>query len=975
MRELITGQNIVWQNLNDVLYNEQGGVYTVQALISAGSISQTIDVRVKVNKAIATDIVVIQGLDNVEYGYLNMAHDNTLLNLEIEPYDGFVKLPNKVFVKLDGDNETTTQEVFVEWQYQDILARMTIAGGSYTKANNRAAKATIYVLIDSYDENGNAVLDSQGNIVKVRSGIQTLDVDVIVKDRSIKHYEVSYDGINYLALEDLVYSSKYNSENHTNELLINPYTLQNAIIDDPRFNTTAWTYSENFGERIHKYKYLNEDRKEVKGTLTSITSANKNITYYENNKVVIVAVYNAKTNSYTYCEKDGKTIANNTKMIDTIYASEDNFVYFTDVRVACNGKDFEGNDYYRYYDLRNDNYSIYDTDKQGQTLTNDLYKGRNVTLELTVGEARREGANRNELTCAQDALSLTVAPLKNSQGEFEKDLKVRILDMSYESGLDKDIYYVDIYGIIDSFDTSVEYPINGITNREILGKDSSKYFRTDLGSRVELAKYIFDNISFDGANINNIYFEILSMSGSGETFTVELKELRRSGGKVNFSGGVGKLVVNFGSDDENFAGGAQEFNIPICYVDRTIQQIMFNEQNAPNFTTFVNSSNELVTGFEFDPYKDYNNTELGFGEFEQGYLKNGQYGIRLKVKASDYDIMTGTHITQLEKGVHYIYFDLTLDQPGADKFGLKFNDSRVKFGYKGGYYTVDASIGTGTSKQSITYPVNIKSREIDKTKATSGFSSNVFKVEPGAFKIKVYDYIGQVNINRALIDDIFAVLTTEFQVYFAGFDDPFTFTLGGTIQNQGNLTIKEEEEDHKTFFQMDTTQSISYKGGKLRFYLTLPGYGMGAKGQQQAEVLFDLAEQYVLFANASADNGTEYIGSNPYKLGESMINYLKDGLSVSEIAELDAAFSYNKSENLYYVTNPYYFILQDGIKMPDKAYAYVADKGIYDQYNQIITSEGLNAQTKIDNLVSENPDSIKRYLVSSLWSGVHYANR
>ncbi|HKL73968.1 MAG TPA: hypothetical protein VJ903_03655 [Clostridia bacterium] len=974
-REVITGENIVWQNLNNVLYTEQGGVYTVQAQISAGSIAQTIDVRVKVNKAVATDIVIIPELDGVEYSYLNTENDNTLKNLVIEPYDGFVKLPQKVLVKLQGATDISTQEVFVEWQYADILNDMTIAGGSYTRDNNKAAKATIYVLMDSYDEDGKPILDNEGNIVQVRAGVQTLEVDVIVLDRTIKHYEVSYDGVNYIALEDLVYSYQYNNNNFTNELLLNPYTLQNALISDSRFNTKAWTYSEKFTEFIHKYRYLNEEREEIKGTLTSTTDKDNNITYYDSsNNVVNIAIYNEKTQTYTYYEKDGKTEATNTQAIDSIYASEYNFAYFTKVRIACNGTDNQGHNYYRYYDLNEDNYYIYDTDRQSKTLTNNLYKGRNITMELTVGEANVSGANINELTCAKDARSLVVAPIKQTtEGEFEDNLRVRILDMSYESGLDKSIYYIDIYGIIDGFDTKVEYPTTGLTNKEILGKDSQNYFRTDTGSRMEIVKYSFNNISYNDDYINNIYFEILNMSGSGENFSIELKELQRSAGKINYSGGVGKLVVTFGNSEDNIAGGTQKFNIPVCFVDRTIEQIVYNAEYAPNFTTFINSSNELVSGFEFDPFVTYNNSVNGFGEFEQGYLKKGQYGIILKLKASDYDVYTGTHITQLERGIPYIYFDLEKDQPGTTKFGLTFNDSKVQMNYKGGYYTVDSSIGSGTAKQTITYPVNIKSRKVDKTKAKLGFSANVFKINPDTFKVKVYDYIGEANINRALINDIFAVQTTSFYVYFEGFEDPFMYTLGGYAESSDQFSLQEEESEFTMDFKMDTTQSISYKGGKLRFFLTLPGYGMGSKGQQEAEVLFNLQEQYVLFVNAASDSGNEYMGSNAYDLGESMLGYLREGLSNDEIEKLEEALTYHTSENMYFITNPYYFILQNGIKMPDKVYAYVSDKATYTSYNTILANDGISAQQNINTLISEkqaqDPNGIERYFVNTLWSG------
>ncbi len=170
-------------------------------------------------------------------------------------------------------------------------------------------------------------------------------------------------------------------------------------------------------------------------------------------------------------------------------------------------------------------------------------------------------------------------------------------------------------------------------------------------------------------------------------------------------------------------------------------------------------------------------------------------------------------------------------------------------------------------------------------------------------------------------------------------------------------------------FRMDTTQSINYKGGSLRFYMTIPGYGMGAKGQQEAEVLFQLAEQYVMFVNAAAENGQEYIGDDPYKLGQSMADYLKDGLSSDELDKLEEAFGYNKTENLYHITNPYYFILQDGIKMPDKVYAYVANKEVYEEYNHILANEGLNAQAKIDDLIQDHGSKISVYLVNSLWSG------
>ena len=200
------------------------------------------------------------------------------------------------------------------------------------------------------------------------------------------------------------------------------------------------------------------------------------------------------------------------------------------------------------------------------------------------------------------------------------------------------------------------------------------------------------------------------------------------GKQIGYTGGVGRLIATFGDSKEIATAGTQTFDIPIVYVERTVENIKFTtagiqDGGIGNTAPFYN---EKTKRFEFDPFVVYDADENGFNDGCQGYLKYGQYGATLQFKPTKIDEV----LNLLLKTSGY---DLT-EQNTPDFIGLSFNDSTVMLKTEGGSFEVFAEIqnvysdaknddhknidhsgkltDSEISKQRISYKVRVMSRKV-----------------------------------------------------------------------------------------------------------------------------------------------------------------------------------------------------------------------------------------------------------------------
>ena len=833
-----------------VEYTPGGGEYTVKAYIGAGSLRQEFDVVVRIEKAMLLGIV---NTDEAGISAAGTYHGNEMLvyernagldvyelkNLVIEPFVGFVNMGEfKTNAYVDYNGRKDYSSYGLPSEIEVLLDRKN--GTETTKLSviwdYSAVLSVMSINGGEYDEKETNTIvlakvykdvDEDGNPVNV----QTARVSVSVTNRAIKHYEVSYDPKGakgtYAAIDDLIYTKFNGGATSTYELLLDPYNLKNAMFEsNNRINATSATYSEEITDE----------------------SGNANAT----------------------------------------------FTYFRYAKAICEGG------YEITYMLTSDNYKIYDARTGYATVKSNLYTGRNVTVELTVGadvtdsEAARKGAS--------DAYGLRVAPKTNgkdyvpsstSEKVFRDAIDVRILDMTYETGkgLDKDAYYIDVYGIIESFDKTVNYD-ETVSGKTIIGKDNSKYAWGEgyNGTISNIVSHTFDTISYDGAdaNVNRYAIETVKGNGAGGV-AVTLKKATGSGAgrQIGYGGGVGRLIVTFGSASEQATGGVQTFDVPVIYVERTVESVLFVTSAAEGTTApFYNSSTNT---FEFDPFVRYVNNPDGFaqdeatGNYEQGYLKYGQYGATLRFKETAIDkalnVTLKTSSYDLSEQVNTQYVGLTFSDSSItiktsggtfDVYGIVSNSgkdselSRQRIPFKAKFKSRIAGVNTAvphgtTADGEVVYYHKLAEESNEYYEIVNGFTANLFvdgvltdktvtldngdiltvkcldkdKLEKA---LKVYDYIGKFNIGEEISRGVFKNRAGQvYYVYGKGTTTPVRFVYGKNATDYIGEVVVNGKKNKVTFIL--TSEEISgevdgelYNNGVQMIFKMDATYGINYRG-------------------------------------------------------------------------------------------------------------------------------------------------
>jgi hypothetical protein len=834
-------------DVSNLRYNFLGGVYYVLATIAQGTqIEQTFEVPIQINPSQLRSIIALSPEEaeeqDIEFDYnrLDLNEDGTISRLLIEPFEGFVGLPQMVKAKFRNSEEEVL--VYVEWSFNHIVQIMSIGGGEFTKANQNAAIATIYML-----ENQTIKENGEEKEVQVRVAQQSIEVDVFVYDRTIIEYQVSYleEGDDFVIIDDQPNKNEYNPS----------YLFVDGVIP---INPYQKAYSE-------------------------------------------------------------------------VFDSPD-FAYFRRAKIILNNMGADGMPYDTaqpeiVFELAQKNYVIYDRATGLPTNVKNLYTGRDVVVNLRVGI--------DEPSIAPDARVLTI-------GKNGKSMEARIMDMTYSKGLDKNEYFVDVYGVITEKDGNqyshfVDFEPT-VSDKLIEGKDYARFG--------ELATYRFDEIRYDDKHINTRFID------------------GRERGKIGFSGGTARIYAIFGNE----FGGEQTHIINIHYVDRTINRL-FEPDPAivPYYEKVVDPTDEMSFSFVFDPFKPYVNTTQPLGAGEQGYLALGSRGTTILFNdGTTLDLSSEENISRAN-------------------IQVLWDDSDVRIRVAGGYYSVEAIVGEGPTEQRITYPVMFKSRKVKTSVDIFGYQEGfkgIFKDGAESEILKVYDFLEQPNLTKAIGENLFVNAGEKFRVYFEGFDDEYMeFTMGQfagepegdkrVVRSYRGLGAEKElvstfelatEEYNKLLmsFAIDPSRPLSYKGGEMRFYMTMPGFAMGEDGQQKATISVKIKEQYIAtIRQAQMDN------RNPASASHIQV----EGRNHN-------AITYTEGDlNSYHITKPYYYITRGGVPMPDYIWIYVTTKEWrqrIDNQEATVTydANGVATAQYTDTETGQTYQTqLEAYYVNAIWSG------
>jgi len=488
-------------------------------------------------------------------------------------------------------------------------------------------------------------------------------------------------------------------------------------------------------------------------------------------------------------------------------------------------------------------------------------------------------------------------------------IDVTIADMTYASGL-TEAYYIDPYGI----KTDVANPAyDPKYAQSVVYSDGTHTIITESGLQYTC------EVTFDPSDLGNVY--------NGKKRVA-----------LDYTGGVSRLYARIGNE----LGGVQTIVIPVYYENRTITKL-FESAEAPYF---VGEADQRATSyFKFDPFKIYS--------VEQCYPQAG-------------------NITFYSAEGSQIYgsFANSPDSP----IKVVWDDSKVKINYKGSDDSIvvaHISAADGSYAQKIAFNVKVLNRTV------TGYT-NVLK-NPDII-IKPYQYNSSENVTRDVVNDIFT--TGQFTVHFGGYDpaDPstrnpdmpsITFTMGSTAQyhtvdGEDKLPFADESEKNlRIEFRMDTARPLSYKGKDARFYVTIPGFGMGEKGQQWASIDVPVEEQYILqvWYMHNSQAYSNLVDWAKAKYGSGAIDHL--------ILRKNAQFSASNNPLLYDIQTPYFFINMGGFELPTDIRIGVGPKGgTYEQDGNYPTGYKVTYQyiNEEGNTVTETKAATAPYSVEVYWS-------
>lgn len=546
--------------------------------------------------------------------------------------------------------------------------------------------------------------------------------------------------------------------------------------------------------------------------------------------------------------------------------TSDGFYYFDGVTFTLMGG------VKKTFDLSGIDYRIYDNDTKLPTVTDRLYTGRNVVVEMRMNAGAVYDANGEQILARNAAITVLI--------------NVRILNMSYvQGGGFTTDYIVDMYG--EWFSSALE----------------NSFDRTYTGYNKLMETNLKDKF---GREVSEITVEEKDENGTNYTLTPDQITFDLANVNPNFVGGTGTAYAEFGNE----FGGKQRVEIRLDYLKRVLVGVF-------------DAGSVTATGYETNVPNYYANLSIAANrealnikeKSVERITDGGKYGDSafLIDPYSAYDKDTFFPTSAVRVAFDDGSADGLIYDASTAPVPLSWDTGRMFVDYYGGVFSVKAAIGEGEAKQTVTYRLYTLSRKVKSNSSENPFGGLVKSSFDG---IRPYKYMYSGNVEKALAADIFT--SGAFDINFEE-GTPLRYTLGRTAASGqivgssplfGNLAgnLSPEEADTVMNFTLDAGQGLNSEGRDVRFYITIPGFGMGSKGKQTVSL---------------------YLKSIPEKIYDARA--IENGSAVAFANYWQGAISSGAMQNLggdrFHLSNPYYFIKENGIKMPDKVRIYVNATG------------------------------------------------
>lgn len=547
------------------------------------------------------------------------------------------------------------------------------------------------------------------------------------------------------------------------------------------------------------------------------------------------------------------------------------FSYYRAMKVALsNGR-------YLYFNLENTEYQIYDANTLMPTSANDLYKGRDVVVRMIANRENLRVDGKQVL--ASDAI-------------VTAQINVRIYDMTYTGGgqIPPD-YTVDLY--------KEYFKYEGLSNVLTIGE-----LREDI-------KDIEEHVTIYGTD---------TVYGSEQTpVSAEFDGVKVGTGRlnVNYNGETGYLDYTFGNE----VGGIQTVSVPVRFVKRVLNEV-FDKNATEHYYTLVGGKLHTMGQEDSTMKLDSKYTK----NFTEGFL----YDPFANYTAKDFLKPATTNATFISDTGETVKVQKSLP--------ITWETGKLYIDLNGGDFTVTAKIrvmdGANAIEQTAKFRYRVlKRKAIYATNADDPKGNNLKGLlsEEAKNGIRAYDYLGYDDVDAEVGKRVFVPGAPAFTVEFTeGCDIEYNLGVNaGTVQIADAMLIPEGTMNMS--FHIDSLKPLNSRGQDVRFELTIPGYGLGAIGQQSVYLYVKSEKQEIVSVKTWLTETRDEKDAQPF------INYFRrrmDGNTGSTIIE-----ALNESANATKVVNPYYFINRGGLELPSALLVTVQnEEGVTSNY----TVEGVN---------------------------------
>ena len=486
-----------------------------------------------------------------------------------------------------------------------------------------------------------------------------------------------------------------------------------------------------------------------------------------------------------------------------------------------------------------------------------------------------------------------------SDARQTRGITATILNMTYVGGLSTG-YTLDVYGVTtDDVDVFTDIPVfAGIPDNEMTVTSSGT---------VEIATVsgikFFSEVLYDRTDALTIF------DGRGN-----------KAGTIGVAGGMSRLYATIGNE----LGGMQNIVIPLTYLDRTVTKLFGADESEYAYDTDYSGMEAAELHFEIDPFAVYDPASI--------YPQTGS-------SVTFGDGTTGGKFTTAEVN---------------DGIKVVWDDSKVIRTYRGSNTSsVKATISyNGKFEQVVNYKVIVYDRTV------TGFTKLLLDENA---KIRPYLYNNSEDVSKDVAEDYLIPAGTQFTVMFDNIPrNPeqytITFTLGAGAQyfSTGGAPIEltSAESALTIQFVLDSARGLGHKGKDARFYITIPGFALGAEGQQQARQDIPCEESYIMGLRFYNGIGSEDDPAN-YTWDYTTWLLNNDVSSNGMFVQSPTVFG-DYYYDTYIIRNPYTFISNGGVLLPEQALVYVGKEfdSSADQYDIGNATYSFLVETNWTNIVN-----------------------